>query len=57
MIRSKIAQLLGRSPGSGSKFVVIAYDHVGHYFHELLGYNDRGERTRDFASHHSGQVG
>ena len=38
MIRSKIAQLLGRSPGGGAKLVVIAYDHAGHYFHELLGY-------------------
>ena len=38
MIRSKIAQLLGRSAGGGAKLVVIAYDHAGHYFHELLGY-------------------
>ena len=38
MIRSKIVQLLGRSAVSGSKLVVIAYDHAGHYFNELLGY-------------------
>ena len=38
MMRSKIAQLLGRSPGNGSKLVVIAYDQAGHYFNELLGY-------------------
>jgi hypothetical protein len=28
----------GRSAGGGAKLVVIAYDHAGHYFHELLGY-------------------
>jgi hypothetical protein len=37
-IRSKISQLLGRRAGGGAKLVVIAYDHAGHYFHELLGY-------------------
>ena len=38
MIRSKLPLLLGRSAGGGAKLVVIAYDHAGHYFHELLGY-------------------
>ena len=38
MTRLEIARLLRRPAGGGAKLVVIAYDHAGHYFHELLGY-------------------